>query len=135
MKKIPFCRIWKTAQLRNGLKALKYSIENKTDVDDAFIVKGIGFISLKYGKAGDPSKQFKTGFGISHIVEKRNAEQKGTGLKIAEKLIEVLVYGKITKMVPQKQTIHLEKDGYEAVVSLDWSGEKMTWLITGYKIK
>lgn len=129
-----FCKVWKATQLKNGLSALSYCIETKCDADNAFIIPQIGFVSLKYGTIGDPSNHYKKGSGISHIIAKRDDEEANSGVKTVKKLIDVLVNGKINKVVEAKQTIHIEKDGYEAIVSLNWCGTQITWLLTGFKI-
>lgn len=135
-KKEPiFCKVWRGTQAKNGLKALRYCIENKKDVDNAFIVKNLGFVSFKYGKEGNSEKDFKGGYGISHIIAKRDYEKKGTGLKTAEKIIDVLVFGKITKTTAEKGTIQIEKDGYRAILSLNWHNDKVIWLLTGFKLR
>ncbi|MGB2578209.1 hypothetical protein AAIR98_000127 [Elusimicrobium simillimum] len=51
------------------------------------------------------------------------------------KVIEVLVDGDVSKFVRAKKTVHLEKNGYEAILSLDEHGQKKTWLLTGYRIE
>ena len=66
--------------------------------------------------------------GLLHIGSRR-------GSAVVQKVIDAVVTGEITKHVPGKKTVHLERDGYEAVLSLDEHGEKKTWLLTGWKIK
>ena len=58
---------------------------------------------------------------------------KETGLQVVKKLMDVIVYGTITKTIPAKQTVHLQKDGFEAVISQNWNGDKVNWLLTGWK--
>ncbi|MDR0905774.1 MAG: DUF1073 domain-containing protein [Oscillospiraceae bacterium] len=65
--------------------------------------------------------------GLVHIEERHGAET-------VPKVIDAVVDGNIVKYVAAKKTIHVEKDGYEAVLSLDEHGEKKTWLLTGWKI-
>jgi len=43
--------------------------------------------------------------------------------------MDVIVYGTITKTIPAKQTVHLQKDGFEAVISQNWNGDKVTRLV------
>ena len=128
-------------QVKAGIKALVKVVNTKKDVLDAFVRKDIGTVSLFYGNPGDPKKGFKKGNGVSHIIAKRDWEAKQFpekklkgGLKTAMKLVDVIVNGEITKTVKAKETIHISKDGYEAVLSLDWHGNKVTWLLTGYWI-
>lgn len=123
-----------------ALAALAKVIKKKIDIDDAFFCQ-VGPVCLKYGQPGDPDNDFRKGYGISHIIAKRGWERRRnpdqfpeTGYEVARKMMDVLVYGQITKTVPSKQCVHLQKDGFEAVVSLDWMGDRVNWLLTGWKV-
>ena len=50
-------------------------------------------------------------------------------------MLDSVVDGYITLFEPKNKTIHLMKDGYEAVLSLDEHGKKKTWLLTGWDTK
>jgi len=126
---------YKNEEIKKGIKALKFVIRNKVDFYNAFINLEIGNVTLLYGKAGNINNNFKGGFGISHIISKRNSEERNSGYKTAVKLIETIVNGKIIKTIPSKKTVHILFENYEAILSLDLHGETVTWLITGYKIK
>ncbi|MGE9986207.1 anti-CBASS protein Acb1 family protein [Desulfovibrio sp. SGI.169] len=65
--------------------------------------------------------------GLLHI-EKRH----GSGC-IAP-VLEAVANGKIVRFVKGNKTVHLDKDGYRAVLSLEEHGKKKTWLLTGYDI-
>ena len=100
----------------------------------------LGSVCLKYGIPGEESKGFRKGFGIAHIIAKRDYEHtkapkafSETGLQVVKKLMDVIVYGTVTKTIPAKQCVHLHKDGFEAVISQNWNGDKVYWLLTGWK--
>lgn len=123
-----------------ALTALDKVIKKKIDIEDAFFCQ-VGPVCLKYGQPGNPDNDFKKGYGISHIIAKRDYEKTKnpvkfheTGYEVAQKMMDVLVYGHITKTVPSKQCVHLQKDGFEAVVSLDWMGDRVNWLLTGWRV-
>lgn len=130
----------KKVEKQKALAALKKVINTKTDVDDAFFC-ALGPVSLKYGNPGNAENNFKKGGGISHIIAKRDYEHAKdlktfpeTGLQVAKKLMDVIIYGKISRIEPDKQCVHLQKDGFEAVISQNWHGNKVNWLLTGWKI-
>ena len=125
-----------TKKYKVALLLLNDLLTSKKDKINALHREDLGYISLIYGNAGNVEKNFKGGYGIIHIISKRNFEDnKQTGIKIVKKLIDVILAGEISKTIKSKQTVHIQKDGYEAVLSLDWKGNKITWLLTGYKIK
>lgn len=66
--------------------------------------------------------------GLEHIAARHGAE-------VIPDVLEAIVDGKIDKFVSTKKTVHVQKDGYEAVLSLDEHGKKKTWLLTGYDIQ
>ena len=124
---------------RKALEALNKVLKTKSDFDDAFFC-ALGPVCLKYGSPGNPDNDFKKGYGIIHIIVKRNHEHKinpkrypKTGLQVVRKLMDVIVNGNISKTVPSKQCVHIQKDGYEAVISQNWYGDRVNWLLTGWK--
>ena len=129
----------KRTEKRKALEALNKVLKTESDIDDAFFCD-LGPVCLKYGNPGTSENNFKKGFGIIHIIAKRNYEHNidpqrfpETGLQVAKKLMDVIVNGKISKTVPAKQCVHLQKDGFEAVISQNWHGNKVNWLLTGWK--
>lgn len=83
----------------------------------------------QYGGTNDVT--FKFGdekSGIRHIAEKH-------GLKTLLQVFDSVVDGKVSKFVKGKKTVHLQKNGVEAVLSLDENGNKKTWLLTGWDNK
>ena len=129
----------KRIEKRKALAALNKVIMTESDIEDAFFCS-LGPVCLKYGTPGIPPK-FKKAFGISHIIAKRDYEHANnpkafpeTGLQVAKKLMDVIVYGKIVDTKPTKQCVYLQKDGFEAVISQNWHGNKVNWLLTGWKV-
>ncbi len=116
-----------------GLKSLKNALLNKSEICNGIFRKDVGNIGLYFGEVGDVTKNYKGGNGLSHIVSKRFAEGFD-GYDVILKLIETIVTGKVVKTVDVKKTIHIEKDGYEAVLSEDKFGNEEIWLLTGWKI-
>lgn len=130
----------KEIELQKALFALRQVINNKIDIENAFYCP-LGPVKLVYGAPGNPKNGYKKGFGISHIIAKRDNEHEQdpkkypeTGIYIAEKLMSVLLYGEIYKTVPSKQCVHFRLERYEAVLSLNWKGESVNWLLTRWKV-
>ena len=130
----------KETELQKALFALNKVIKDKIDIENAFFCP-LGPVKLVYGTPGNSKEGYKKGFGISHIIAKRDNEHEQdpkkhpeNGLYIAQKLMSVLVYGEIYKTVPSKQCVHFRLDKYEAVLSLNWNGENVNWLLTGWRI-
>lgn len=65
--------------------------------------------------------------GLIHI-EKRH----GSGC--IGPVLEAAANGKIARFSRGNKTVAIQKDGYEAILSLEEHGKKKTWLLTGYRI-
>lgn len=115
-----------------AIKSLKTVLINKIDVKHAINRDDLGEIGFVYGTEGNPKNDFKGGSGLSHIIAKRFAEGEN-GLSVAIKMIEVIIEGKIEKEVDSKQTVHIVKGEYEAVLSKNRFGNEEIWLLTGWK--
>lgn len=114
----------------NGQKAVEQVIKSHSDVKGAMYRNGIGSIDFIWGKEGDASKEYRGGYGISHIVAHRNA-QGFDGVAIAKKMPEVIMTGKITLDSPYK--VSIETDRYKAVLAKNKNGTPSDpWLLTGF---
>lgn len=65
--------------------------------------------------------------GLVHIEQRH-------GAACVAPVLEAVANGKITRFVEGNKTVHIDKDGYRAVLSLEEHGKKKTWLLTGYDI-
>ncbi len=65
--------------------------------------------------------------GLIHIRERH-------GMASIAPVLEAVANGKITRFVDGNKTVHIDKDGYRAVLSLQEHGKQKTWLLTGYDI-
>ncbi len=120
--------------ISNGKKAIREVLETQKDVKSAMYRDDIGNIDFVYGTPGKGEK-FKKGYGISHIVAKRNAEN-GKGLETANKLVEVIAKGTDTDKQQSEGSneyrLRIHYDDYTAVLSSP-SGERNAWLLTGWE--
>lgn len=126
----------------NGKKAIKTLMQQAKDnpnskdltITNAMYRTDIGNIDFVWGVEGTGEK-FKKGYGLSHIIAKRNFENNN-GLQIANKLVEVIA--KATEVETQtslqgtkNNRIKLKFDGYTAVLSQSENGNH--WLLTGWE--
>ncbi len=110
--------------------------ENSQDlkIENAMYRTDIGSIDFVWGVPGT-GKKYKRGYGISHIIKKRDAEN-GSGLKTANKLVEVIAKATIVEIQNNPVSrgngrIKLVYDGYTAVLSQSETGNH--WLLTGWE--
>ena len=113
-----------------GLGSENLSIKN------AMYRSDLGYIDFVWGKPGEGPK-FKKGYGLAHIIAKRNAET-GNGKQVAYELVNVLAKG--TKIEVQRvqnvsgnDRIRIFYNNHTAVLSESPEGNR--WLLTGWENK
>lgn len=99
--------------------------EKRGHVPGAFHKKGLGDIDLPYGKTG------KGGFGLAHIIERRNA-QGFDGEAFVRELPKLIEEGRVEYRREYKNRAYIVHEGKEAVVRLDWDGKDRKWLVSAY---
>ncbi|MEW6385894.1 MAG: strawberry notch-like NTP hydrolase domain-containing protein [Thermodesulfobacteriota bacterium] len=120
--------------LRRGAAAMERVISEQTDVPVAMRRDDLGDISFYWGEPGNPAKDFKGGYGVSHIIAKRNAEGED-GEAIARKMVEVIAKGEFRKESGPEggQRVEIGFDKHIAILSKYRFGEREAWLLTGWR--
>ena len=128
--------------ISNGKKAMQRVIENHEDVNNAMYRDDVGSIDFVWGSTGK-GKKFKGGYGVAHIIAKRNADFENgrstvDGETTVKKLVEVIAKGKDVTMQNTSNNdttnarMKIHYDGYTAVLSMS-DKNKNTWLLTGWE--
>jgi len=124
----------KSRNMESGLSALRKIANGEEEVDNAMIRNdleqygGTTGITFVFGKPGDPKKEFKGGYGISHIATKH-------GVSDLFNVIRVVAEAPISRYVEGNKTVVIGDGEYEAVLALTQNGNKKTWLLSGWEIK
>ena len=126
--------------IKNGNSALDrlFAEAENSDNAEALIEKNamfrtdLGDIDFMWGKPGKGA-DFHSGFGIAHIVAKRNAEN-GRGIETAYEMVDVIAkatQGEIQRSAGSDNCrIRLHYNGNTAVLSAQNDSNK--WLLTGW---
>jgi hypothetical protein len=121
-------------EIKRGKAHIEQMLHTHHDALDAMNVPQHGKISFLWGQPGNPQRKFKGGYGVSHIVAKRNAEGLD-GEEVAKKMPEVIAKG--TASAPYgpagAQRVNITHDGHTAVLSQWHTGASGRWLLTGWK--
>ena len=94
-------------------------------VPAAFHKDGLGDIDLPWGYGG------KDGFGLAHIIERRNEENRD-GVKFVKSIPNIVQNGNVEYRGQGKNRAYIVDEKNEAVIRLDWDGEGRKWLATAY---
>ena len=118
--------------IANGEKAVEKVISEHTDVIDAMKRDDVGGISFYYGTPGT-GKKFKKGYGIAHMIAKRNSEGVD-GEAFVKRLPEVIAKGKIAERqtAPNGDRVLVKYGDITTVLSLYKDGNRQTWVVTGW---
>lgn len=103
----------------NGNKSMDEVLRLKTDVHRAMHRPGVGHIAFRYGDSKS---------GVAHIVERHGEET-------ARKMPSVIGNGSISHIetAQGRDRVHIEHEGFRAVLSPDYHGEPGHWLVTGFQ--
>jgi hypothetical protein len=115
--------VQKDKEVKNALQQIANGADEATVTDlrdDLEQYGGTNDFTFIYG---DEKK------GLVHIAQKHG------GMKTLLKVFDAVVDGDVVNFSENKKTVTLEKDGYQAVLSLDEHGKKKTWLLTGWNTK
>jgi hypothetical protein len=94
----------------------------------------LGAITVEWGQAGNPLRQHRGGFGISHIIARRNAEGNDGEEWVRTVLPDVLLQGRVAAVYgpPDGLRVDLVWQNHQASLSLYRNGQRETWVVTGF---
>lgn len=118
------------SQAQQGLRMMEKVIETQSDVNRAMYTDELGYIDFKWGTPGNPDKDYKKGYGISHIIAHRNA-QGVDGIATVKKVPEAIAFGKITDRKETK--VAIEYQGMRVFLVNNLNGQKTRyWVLSGF---
>lgn len=120
--------------IEHGAASLKKVIETQGDENEAMFRPELGHIAFKWGHPGTEAKQFKDGYGISHLIERRKALGQDVE-KVLSQLPETLAKGQIKTEASSRgrQHVGITHNGIKAVLSPDFHGDALHWLLTAFE--
>ncbi len=129
---------WGTAYTEysgKGQVAVNFLLDKKEGyVPDVITVAGYG-VDIPYGKIKTSES---VGYGLAHIIERRNNEGLNGENFVKNELIPLLKNGASYMNMPKNKNEQLPKKLFVktndkiGIISLDWYGDKQCWCVTGY---
>ncbi len=121
------------AEVGKGKAAIQKSIETQGDVFGAFGRSDLGLIDIYWTK---------NGYGLKHILERRNAFAKGhpgaiTGEEMAALLPEIIIHGTVKDSVRHRSRDKIVHYGnYLVILTIDLEKKKgrTHWILSGYDV-
>lgn len=117
--------------MRSAISAMRKIAEGADYVPKAVVREDIEryggdkYVGFYWGETGNPNNNFKGGYGLAHIGAKH-------GNEVIRQILDVLCNGKIDRYVQGNKTVILSNGKYECVLALTKSGNKETWLLSGW---
>lgn len=115
-----------------GLRALERIAAGEDVVYNAMNRKdlvqygGTAEITFYFGTVGEPRKNYKGGYGISHIAAKH-------GVDSLFKMLDLIASAPIERYVSGNKTVVIGDGKYQAVLALTRNGNKESWLLSGWE--
>ena len=129
---------WGTAYTKysgKGQEAVNFLLDKKEGyVPDVITVAGYG-VDIPYGKIKTSES---IGYGLAHIIERRNNEGLNGENFVKNELIPLLKNGASYMNMPKNKKEQLPKKLFVktndkiGIISLDWYGDKQCWCVSGY---
>ncbi|WP_337366510.1 LPD38 domain-containing protein [Phascolarctobacterium sp.] len=118
--------------IANGERAMRQVIDTHEDVESAMYREDIGDIDFVWGKEGRGTK-FKGGYGIAHIIAKRDAEGI-SGNDFVLNIPKTIALGKVSgkQEASNGDRVLISNGSKTVVLSLFKDGNRKTWLVTSW---
>ncbi len=93
----------------------------------------LGAITIDWGRPGDPLRQYRGGWGLSHIIARRTAEGLDAEAWIRQTLPEVLLHGQPVRVygAPDALRVDLRWQEHQLTLSLAREGQRENWVVAG----
>jgi len=102
------------------------------ECEKAFYRKDIGYVNIVWGFAGTKEKNYKDGYGLSHIKKVHEQEFNQLGFKIEDFIPIVFSFGKLDK---KKEKIFLSGESFRLILTTEWFSEKKTFILTAFDLR
>ncbi len=123
-------------EFAKGRAAVDVVLRDETSVQDAMSRPDLGSITIDYGEPGNSERSFDGGWGLSHIIARRDLEGGDGQQFVREVLPETLARGKLARLSgpPNARRANIVYRGNKAILSLYRHGDRETWVLSGYEI-
>jgi hypothetical protein len=93
----------------------------------------IGDIDIVWGEVTDPIKH--KGFGLSHIIDKHEAEIKQLGFEVEDFVPIVVQFGELKEKKSDDKKITLESQMFRVIIQKKWNGKDKTFLLSAFDLR
>lgn len=116
---------------KEAIKHLKKT--QKGECPKALHRDDIGFIDIVWGEVTDPVKH--KGYGLSHIIDKHEAEIKELGFNVEDFIPIVVQFGEMEEKASDEKKIMLESRMFRVVIQKKWNGKSKTFLLSTFDLR
>ena len=92
-----------------------------------------GDIDIVWGEVTDPIKH--RGFGLSHIIDKHEAEIKQLGFEVEDFVPIVVQFGELKEKKSDDKKITLESNMFRVIIQKKWNGKDKTFLLSAFDLR
>jgi hypothetical protein len=122
--------------IAEGKAAIETALSKQTSVPAAMYRRDVGEITIDFGRTGDPNRKFAEGFGLSHIIARRNLQKQDGEAFVREILPEVIAKGRLFRVRTADRgdrRAQIVYRGNVAILSMNRDQKRETCVLTGYR--
>jgi hypothetical protein len=122
--------------IAEGKAAIDKALKEQTSVPAAMYRSDVGEITMDFGVAGDPQRDFSAGYGLSHIIARRNSQGQNGEFFVREIVPQVLAKGELYRLKTSPngdRRAEIVYQGSVVVLSLFRQEKRETWVLTGFR--
>ena len=116
-------------------EAIARVLETGESVRGAVVRSDVGEITIDRGKRGARKRKYENGWGLSHIIVRRNLEGIDGERFVREVLPEILAWGRLHRLSrsPNARRAEIIYGPHRALLNLYRFGTRETWVLTAYR--
>ena len=113
-----------------GKRAIERILREHLSIPAAMTHPQLGDVTFDWGEQGDPEKDYKGGWGITHILARHGADA-------LSRIPSVIALGAVVRQYgpPVGRRVDVSDGTHTVVLSLHRYAKRETWLLTGWKEK
>ena len=117
-----------------GQAAVGQVSRDRGSVPGAMVRQDFGEITFDYGRPGDPARDYLNGYGLSHIIARRNLEGVDGEKFVHDVLPAIVARGRLQRVYgpPNSRRAEIVLGDNKVILSLYRDEARETWVVTGF---
>ena len=130
--RVPY--VGETENIARGRAAVDSVLANQESVPGSMIRQDVGEITFDWGVPGTPAREYRDGWGLSHIIARRNLEGVDGEAFVRDVLPDMIARGQLDQLYGPHygRRANIVYRGNTASLSLQRHQDRETWVLTAF---